>query len=49
MMNHALATYIDFVQSLGVVVLIGGAAYTAKQILLQTDKRVDKVNIRIEE
>ena len=48
-MNHALATYVDFVQSLGVVVLIGGAGYTIKQILLKTEKRVDKVNIRIEE
>ena len=48
-MNHTLATYIDFVQSLGVVVLFGGAAYTIKEIFLKTEKRVDKVNIRIEE
>ena len=48
-MNHSLATYVDFVQSLGAVVLIGCAAYTVKQILLKIEKKIDQVKISIEE
>jgi len=43
-MNHLTATYIDFVQTIGVIVIIGVAAYAAKEMLL----RVEKAQIKIE-
>lgn len=48
-MNHTLATYIDFVQSLAVVLIIGFAAYSLKQILVKVEKKIVKAEIKIEE
>ena len=44
-MNHLTATYIDFVQSIGVLLIFIAAAYVVKEMLL----RVEKVQIKIEE
>ena len=44
-MNHLTATYIDFIQTIGVIVIFGVAAYAVKKMLL----RVDKVQIKVEE
>ncbi len=41
-MNHLTATYIDFVQTIGVIVIFGVAAYAVKGMLL----RVEKVKIK---
>jgi len=43
-MNHLTATYIDFVQSIGVLLIFIVAAYAVKEMLL----RVEKVQIKIE-
>ncbi len=44
-MNHLTATYIDFVQSIGVLLIFIVAAYAVKEMLL----RIEKVQIKIEE
>ena len=43
-MNYLTTTYIDFVQTIGVIVIIAVAAYAVKEILL----RVEKAQIKIE-
>ena len=43
-MNHLTATYIDFVQTIGVIVIFGVGAYAVKEMLL----RVEKAHIKIE-
>ncbi len=43
-MNHLTATYIDFIQTIGVIVILGVAAYAVKGILLG----VEKAQINIE-
>ena len=43
-MNHLTATYIDFVQTIGVLMIFGVAAYADKEMLL----RVEKEQIKIE-
>ena len=42
-MNYLTATYIDFVQNIGVILIFGIAAYTVKEMLL----RVEKAQIKI--
>ena len=44
-MNHLTATYIDFIQTIGVILIFGVAAYAVKEILL----RVEKVEIKVED
>ena len=44
-MNHLTATYIDFIQTIGVIVIFAVAAYAVKEMLL----RVEKAQIKIEE
>ena len=44
-MNHLTAAYIDFVQSIGVLLICIVAAYAVKEMLL----RVEKAQIKIEE
>mgnify|MGYP004378108785 CR=1 FL=1 len=44
-MNLLTATYIDFVRTIGVIVIFGVAAYAFKEMLL----RVDNVQIKIED
>ena len=44
-MSHLTATYIDFVQTIGEIVIFAVAAYAVKEILL----RVEKVQIKVEE
>ena len=44
-MNHLTATYIDLIQTIGVLVIFGVAAYAVKQILLS----VEKVQIKVED
>ncbi len=48
-MNHLTATYIDFVQTIGVLVIFGVAAYAVKQILVKAEQRVERVDVRVEE
>ena len=43
-MNHLTATYIDFVQNIGVLMIFGVATYAVKEMLL----RVEKAQIKIE-
>ena len=44
-MNHLTATYIDLIQTIGVLVIFGVAAYVVKQMLLS----VEKVQIKVED
>ena len=44
-MNHLTATYIDFIQTIGDLVIFGVAAYAFKQMLLS----VEKVQIKVED
>ena len=44
-MNHLTATYIDFIQTIGVLVIFGVAAYAIKQMLLS----VEKVQVKVED
>ena len=44
-MNHLTATYIDFIQTIGVIVIFGVAAYAVKQMVLS----VEKVQIKVED
>ena len=44
-MNYLTATYIDYIQTIGVIVIFGVAAYAVKEILL----RIEKAQINIEE
>ena len=43
-MNHLTATYIDFIQTIGVIMIFGVAAYAFKEMLL----RVEKAQIKVE-
>ena len=44
-MSHLTATYLDFVQTIGAILIFGLAAYAVKEILL----RVEKVQIKVED
>ena len=44
-MNHLIATYIDFIQTISVLVIFGVAAYAVKQMLLS----VEKVQVKVED
>ena len=44
-MNHFTATYIDLIQTIGVLVIFGVAAYAVKQMLLS----VEKVQVKVED
>ena len=48
-MNHLTATYIDFIQTIGVLVIFGVASYAVKQMLLKDEQRVERVDVRVEE
>ena len=48
-MNHLTATYIDFIQTVGVLMIFGVAAYAVKQMLLKYDQRIEEVDVRIED
>ena len=43
-MSQLTATYIDLIQTIGVIVIFGFAAYAVKEILL----RVDESHIKLE-
>ena len=43
-MNHLTATYIDIVQTIGVLMIFGVAAYAVKEMIL----RVEKAQIKVE-
>ena len=44
-MNYLTATYIDFVQTIGVILIFAVAAYAVKEMLL----RIEKVQIKVED
>ena len=48
-MNYLTATYIEFIQTIGVLVVFGVAAYAVKQMLLKAEQRIEQVNVRVEE
>ncbi len=48
-MNHLTATYIDFIQTTGVLISLGVAAYVVKQMLLKAEQRIEQVDVRVEE
>lgn len=43
-MNHLTATYIDFIQTIGVIVIFAVAAYAVKEMFL----RVEQAQIKVE-
>ncbi len=48
-MNDLTATYIDFIQTIGVLVIFGVAAYVVKQMLFQAEQHLERVDVRVEE
>ena len=48
-MNHITATYIDFIQTIGVLLIFGGAVDAVKQILNKAEQRIEQVGVRDEE
>ncbi len=48
-MNHLTAIYIDIIQTIGVLMIFGVAAYAIKQMLLNTEQRIERVDVRVEE
>ena len=48
-MNNLTATYIDFIQTIGGLIIFAVAAYTVIQILLKDKQRIEKVDVKIEE
>ena len=48
-MNYLTATYIDFIQTFGVLMIFGVAAYAVKQMLLKAEQRIEKIDVRIED
>ena len=46
-MNNLTATYIDFIQSIGILVIFGVAAYAVKQMLVKDEQRVERVDVRM--
>ncbi len=48
-MNHLTATYIDFIQTIGILMIIGVAGYAVKQMLLKAEQRIERVDVRVEE
>ena len=47
-MNHLTSTYIDFIQTIGVLVIFGVAVYAVKHMLLKDEQRVERVDVRVE-
>ena len=47
-MNHLTSTYINFIQTIGVLVIFTVVAYSVKQMLLKAEQRIEKVDVRIE-
>ena len=43
-MNNLTATYIDIIQTIGVMVIFGVAAYVVKQMLLKAEQHVERVD-----
>ena len=48
-MNHLITTYIDFIQIIGGLVIFGVAVYAVKQMLLRAQKRIEPVDVRVED
>ena len=48
-MNHISATYIDFIQTIGALVIFGVAAYAVKEMLSTAKQRIERVDVRFEE
>ena len=48
-MNLLTATYIDFIQTIGVLVIFGIAAYAVKKMLLNNKQRIEPIDVRVEE
>ena len=48
-MNHLTATYIDFVQTIGVILIFGVAAYAVKQMLVKTEQQIERVDVRVKQ
>jgi len=47
-MNDFAATYVVFVQSIGVLVIFGVAAYAIKKMLLKGHNPIDEPDIQVE-
>ncbi len=48
-MNHLTVTYISFIQTIGVLMIFGVAAYAVKQMLLKAEQQIERVDVRVEE
>jgi len=48
-MNHLVATYVDFVQSLGLFVVIFFVSLFIKQNLFNMNQKIERVQIEVEE
>lgn len=46
-MSNFAATYVDFVQAIGALVIFGVAAYAIKKMLLNGQKLIDEPDIRV--
>ena len=46
-MNHLSATYIDFIQTGGLLMIFGVAAYAVKKMLLKDEQQIERVDVRI--
>tara|TARA_Y100001968_G_C19025840_1_gene557381 strand:+ start:444 stop:581 length:138 start_codon:yes stop_codon:yes gene_type:complete len=42
------ATYIDLVQTVGIIMIFAVAAYAIKQMLVKSEHRIEEVDVRIE-
>ena len=50
-MNHYLATYIDFIQSIGFIAILGFVMLVVRKLLLDNkkDNYIEAVKIRVDE
>ncbi len=46
-MNYFNATYIDFIQTIEVLVILGVASNAVKQMLLKAEQRIEQIDVRI--
>ena len=48
-MNQLTATYINFIQTVGVLMVFCVGAYVVKQMLLKAEQRLERVDVRVED
>ena len=48
-LNHLVPAYIDFIQTIGALVIFAVCAYAVKQMLSKAEQRIERVDMRVEE